>query len=169
MKLYEINAKIEKYIFDSINFGTGEILTEIISSRLPMTQLIISKEQVVLSTACMIKSLEAEAEAHANEERIQKRKRQVLENKANRLKEYLKGGLEVGDKFNDSRISVAYRENGQQKLVIDVPFTEIPSCYLNRPTIDKVELKKWVALGASEGKTHPYAHLEPSDPSLVIK
>lgn len=164
MKLYEINEEIESVIEMCTATETGEFMpyTDLESS---LSDLEMLKQEKILNIACMIKSYEAEAKAHADEEAIQKRKKQVLKNKADRLREFLKGALEIDDKFNDSRISVAYRKNGQKKLVIDKLFDIIPAHLLKPFELDKTKLK----LGVMEGRYLENAHLEPSDPSLVIK
>lgn len=169
MKLYDINADIQELIYLSTDTMTGEFKPDAQVEE-ALEALEIEQSEKVLNIACIIKSLEAEADAHKVEELKQKAKRKVLNNNIERMKNYLRDNLEVGDNFNDSRISVVYRENGQQKVVID-DNQDVDPIFCKPFEIDKALVKRHL-IEYKDNKlelVHNFAHLEPSDPSLVIK
>lgn len=103
MSLYEIDQRIEN-CFDP---DTGEIKED-------LDALEIERAEKIDNIACFIKSLKAEAEAVKAEKANLYARQKALENKAERLQEYLQQSLQ-GEKFKSSRISISYRKSQSVK------------------------------------------------------
>ena len=112
--------------------------------------------------ACYYKNLLAEAEAIKLEEVKLRDRRQVKENRATKLKEYLARALD-GNKFETARVQVSFRKS--DRVAID-DLTKLSEDYLRyaEPSADKTAIKE--ALKA--GKEVTGAHLE-QNLSMTIK
>jgi len=110
MKLYEINQAIEEAIANAVNEETGEI--EDLSI---LEELQIMREEKIEGIILMTKNLDAEAVAIRQEERNLADRRQAMERKSERIKEYLKFVL-AGEKFSTSKCSVSYRKSQQVSI-----------------------------------------------------
>lgn len=111
MKLYEIEANIEQAIqnmFDSVNDETGEVNPEAIEN---LESLKEEREVKIENIACYIKNIDAEAKAIKAEEDALAKRRKALENKSNRLTEFLKMHLDVSEKIKTPRVVISFRKS----------------------------------------------------------
>ena len=161
MTLYEINDAITNCFFEWTDPETGEI--KLIFDEVQLDQLEMLKAEKVENIGCWIKNLDADAAAlKAEEERLNKR-RKAMENKANRLKDYLIATCD-GEHFRGIRADVSF------KVTHPVEITDaaaLPAQYIRTKTItepNKVDIGK--ALKA--GQTVPGAKLG-DNVSAVIK
>ena len=103
--LYEIDQEILSLITDD-----GEIADiECFES------LNLAREQKVENIGCWVKNLSAEAKAIREEEKSLAGRRMVIENKAERLENYLAYILR-GEKYNSPRLNVTYRKSEAVEL-----------------------------------------------------
>lgn len=102
------------------------------------------------STACYIMNLEAMAEAIREQEKVQSKRRQALENRAKRLRDYLSSCMtELGrDNLETPRVAIGFRKS--TSVQIDHPEL-IPSDYMVEKVTaapDKTAIKKAIQEGA---------------------
>lgn len=106
MNIYEI----DRAIMDLVDEETGEILD--IEA---LEQLQMERDQKLENVACWHKNLIAEASAIRQEELSLAKRRQAIENRAERLKEYLSSALN-GQKFQTARCAVSFRKTTKVEL-----------------------------------------------------
>ena len=136
MKLYEIDAAI----LDCVDIETGEIFDY------DKVEALMMERDVKIENLCLwLKNLNAEAEALKAEEKAFKHRREVAENKAKSLKEYIAAYLD-GAKFESAKVKVSYRKS--ESLEISEGAV-IPEQFLKykEPEVDKIELKKALKAG----------------------
>ena len=152
MTLYEINEAILNCFSEEIDPDTGEIITEVLDED-KLDELKMAKAEKIENVACWVKNLLSDAEALKNEENKLAKRRKSMENKAQRLKEYLQWACD-GQKFSGIRAAVSFRNS--QSVEID-DLDKIPDEYI-RTTVtkepNKVILKKVLAV-----EDVPGAHL----------
>lgn len=119
MKLFEIREELERLI-DSIDDRiaacvdpeTGEVLkdveTEYASIQDEIAALEIARDEKREGVACAVLGIRAEAEAIRAQERVLFLRRKGLENKADRLAQYLEHDL-AGENFTTARVAVKWR------------------------------------------------------------
>ena len=100
MNLYEIDSALMALVDEE----TGEITDWDAFEALQM-----EREKKIENVACWYKNLAAEAAAIKAEEDNLKKRREVLTNRADRLKEYLKNAL-CGEKFQTARCAISWRK-----------------------------------------------------------
>lgn len=131
MTLYEI----DKSISDLIDPETGEILDYEAFESLQM-----EREQKCENIACWIKNLNAEATAIREEEKTLADRRRAAENKAERLKMYLRLALN-GQKFSTSKVAVSYRNSRRVFIGDEAEFLrEHPEYARIKTEIDKASI-----------------------------
>lgn len=96
---------IDRAITELVDPETGEIQDWEAYEALQM-----DREQKIENTACFYKNTMAEAAAIKAEEENLKKRREVLENRGKRLKEYLEYAL-AGQAFQTPKCSIAWRKN----------------------------------------------------------
>ena len=101
MNIYEIDQAILALVDEE----TGEILD--IEA---LEQLQMERDQKLENVACWWKNLTAEAAAIRQEELNLAKRRQAIENRAERLKKYLSDALD-GQKFQTAKCSITWRKN----------------------------------------------------------
>lgn len=101
MNLYEIDQAIQ----DLVDPESGEL-----KDYEAFEKLQIARDKKLENMALFIKNLTAEAKAIKEEEKSLKERRVAAENKAERMKEYLRRALD-GEKFKTARCSVIYRKS----------------------------------------------------------
>ena len=160
--LYEINQDILACVDDE----TGEILD---SAKLDALQM--EREEKLEGVALWIKDISAEAKAVKEEADKLNARYKALENKSNRLKDWLKNALE-GQKIKTARCNVYYTHNkrlhvdDEQVLIYEIrnrfdnPLDYICQTETLRKDVIKDALKN--------GTTFVNAWLEPTE-SIVIK
>lgn len=107
MKLYEINAEIERLLESAVDPETGELTGSVEG----LDQLEMDLKTKVLDTACYIKGTEAEAEAIREEEKKLAARRKTLERRTEWLREYLTQNMTAGEKLKDNRVSLSWRSS----------------------------------------------------------
>lgn len=150
MKLYEINAEIEKlfdfgadeetYLVDpdtgEVFFGTADTL---------FNQLALEWDNKIEGIALLIKNNLAEAELIRAEEQALAARRRAKENAAARLKEFLAYELD-GTKFETAKVKISYRKS---KSVVITDESRIPPQYLRIKTEpDKAGMKAILEAGS---------------------
>lgn len=162
MKLYEIDAQIEKLIEQNMDPETGELTnTEEIEA------LAMEKEKKAENIALWIKDLEAEINALKAERDSFSKRISVAQNKEESLKRYLELCLN-GEKLETTRCRVSYRTSKSVEVDED---SFIRWAATNRdeflrykmPEIDKTALKE-----ALKTEDIPYARLK-ENKSMIVR
>lgn len=145
MRLYEINAELEKLIDPE----TGEIADFELFEQLGM-----ERSQKIENIALWIKNLESDAESLQAEEKKLKARRVSAENNAERLHDFLSGMLTDGEKFETPRVKLSWRKSESVKILIPeedfIAWAKKVNDELlsyKEPTINKVEIKKRLNAG----------------------
>lgn len=144
MTLFEINAALENAIevmLNSVDEETGELNQMDVEV---YEQLQLMKEEKLEGLALYIKSLDAEAKAINDEVQNLRKRSQSVQNKAERLREFLAMNLN-GEKFKTARCSVSYRKSTS----IFIPDESmVPKKYLRVKTEpDKTAIKQAILNG----------------------
>lgn len=144
MTLFEINAALENAIevmLNSVDEETGELNQMDVEV---YEQLQLMKEEKLEGIALYIKSLDAEAKAINDEVQNLRKRSQSVQNKADRLREFLATNLN-GEKFKTARCSVSYRKSTS----IFIPDESmVPKKYLRVKTEpDKTAIKQAILNG----------------------
>ena len=108
--LYEINKQIEQIIMDAVDPETGEVLYSIDEE---LAKLQLDAETLLENQACLVKNLEAEAEAIKAEETALAARRKRVETLAITRKQAIRDYmLSTGwDKLRSSRIYASFRRS----------------------------------------------------------
>lgn len=161
MKLYELATQFENLML-SIDAADGAIDPEFEAHLAQLEGDLKSKVEGVLMVA---RSFELEAEAVKSEEERLSKRRKALENKRQRLRDYVRDNLiRMGQKkLRTEHFSVAIQDP-KLSLVIDNE-KKIPKDFIRmEPVIDKARLKSALIEQAIPG-----AHLQEGDPILVVR
>ena len=155
MKLYEINQALESILSNYLYFGdsfvdaeTGEVLedeaAEVVLAELRNLQM--AREEKLENLACWIKGMDADVVAMKNEEKNLTQRRKSLENKRERIFNFLYENLN-GEKITSPRVKVSYRKTA----AVDVfNMSEIPDAFKRIKTIeepDKTAIKEAIKAG----------------------
>ena len=152
MTLYEINEAI----MACVDAETGEIIDFD-----QLDQLTMAREEKLENIALFIKSLEAEAAAIREEEKVLAGRRKVKENKAARLREYLSNAL-AGQPFETARVALSFRASTGVKITDERALMEYLTMHhveclsYKAPTV----VKSGVAQLIKFGEAVPGAELE---------
>lgn len=111
MKIFEIDAEIERLIEDSVDPETGESNLDFDA----VESLQMERAKAVENLALYYKNLCAEAEAIEAEEKNLAKRRKVTENAAERVRGYLEYVLK-GERFKSPRVIVSYRNTPSVSL-----------------------------------------------------
>lgn len=103
MNLYEINRAIESFEFEVSE--DGEVL-----NFAELDELQMARGEKIENIACYIKNLTANANAIREEEKSLAERRNAIEKKAARLRQYLADMLN-GEKFESARCAISYRKS----------------------------------------------------------
>lgn len=149
MKLYEINTALDAILSNYLYFGdsmvdadTGEVLDDEATALVikELNDLQLAKDEKLENIACWIKGMDADVAAMKTEEKNLAQRRRSLENKRERVFNWLYESLE-GEKITSPRVKVSYRKT-QSVDVTDL--SAIPDSYKRVKTIeepDKVAIK----------------------------
>jgi uncharacterized protein (UPF0179 family) len=142
LKLYEINKMYYECLDQTIN-EDGEIVDVDLYELLDDIQEELEKK--ALNVGAMFKSLSAEADAIKQEETKLSKRRKVLENQADRLKEYLFMNVPDGIKLEDARCKLSWRKSE----MIEIENPEILPKELQKVVInaDKAKVKELLKSG----------------------
>ena len=139
MTLYEIDSQITALIDPE----SGEIADYEAFERLQM-----DRQAKIENVALWVKDLDAEAKAIREEEKALAERRRVAENKADRLREYLRLALN-GEKFSTPKVAVSYRKSIGVMIDDEEAFlAEHPEYARVKTEIDKASLKDALKSGA---------------------
>jgi len=119
MNLYELNKLYGEALSLAIT-DDGEIQDESLISFLDEIQE--AKETKLLNIACLIKNLEAEEEAFANEIKKLNDRKKRISSKIFSLQNYLKQNIQTGEKISDTRAEISWRSSSSVELDIDIDF-----------------------------------------------
>lgn len=144
MTLYEIDKNIEMAIdalLDSVDEETGEVNEEMANA---VDELKVARKEKLEGIGCYIKNLFAEVEAIKEEADNLRKRAKVMENRAERLREYVANSLLASHetKFEGVRVAYSFRRS-ESVEVLDLE--KVPSEYLKTKTevsADKVAIKK---------------------------
>ena len=162
MTLYEIDAAI----LDCVDPETGEVIDMDALNALQM-----EREKKLEGVACWVKDLKAEAAALNDEIVSLTARKRAAENKAERLKAWLREALD-GEIFKTSKVRISYTHNSRLKIDDE---GKMVSYLLNHPEYNSFlrftepEINKNVMKQAiKDGTKIPGASIEPTE-SVVIK
>lgn len=144
--LYEINAQIEELERSMVDPETGEISEDCLDA---LDEIQMEKKEKVDNIACLIKSLEAEAESIEDEAKNLKARAGVKKNKAKHLRDYLAHNC-AGEVYGTNRSKVWWKPSSRVEVSEDWEKV-LPDEYIRCSTVtapDKAGLKK--ALGNGE-------------------
>lgn len=169
MRIFEINDEIRS-IEEKMEVwaaeNDGEVTDFPFIDRL--AELGLSREQKILSTACLISETEADADALEAQEKNLAARKKAKRNHVQRMKEYLAVNMDPGEKLEDDRIKVSARKTESVEVLAgDNLETLLPAEFLRVKTVveaDKTAIKE--ALKA--GKEVPTCSLKYKT-SVVIK
>jgi len=142
LSLYEISSELERireHIHEVASENEGEIPRELDEI---LTDMEGEKSEKVLNIARLIKSELATAATIKTEEQNLRARRQVHENLAERLKEYLERNI-PGESYEDASAKISWRKSERVEIedLFNLPgrFVEFPP---HIPTPKKAEIKK---------------------------
>ena len=120
MKLYEINSQIESLWQHADEAFDAEAPPEHLDQleRL-LKQAEVSLAEKAVAIACLIKGIEADIDALAEEELILRNRRKTAERHAAWLSAYLAGNLTPGEKIKDARVVISWRKSQSVQLLVD--------------------------------------------------
>ena len=120
MKLYEINSQIESLWQHADEAFDAEAPPEHLDQleRL-LKQAEVSLAEKAVAIACLIKGIEADIDALAEEELILRNRRKTAERQADWLRAYLAGNLTPGEKIKDARVVISWRKSQSVQLLVD--------------------------------------------------
>lgn len=144
MKLYEITEQIEKVISEAIDIETGEIVEE--SALEKLDDLNIERQVKCIDIACVVKSLNYQEKALAEEiGKLQKRKKSA-QNQIEWLKRYLKISVKPGEKMRDARAAISWRKSSQ--VLVSIEPAKLPKQFQDiKITPNKTFLKAYLKEG----------------------
>ena len=147
MKLYELTEEIE-LAEQQIEIWASEHEGDITDC--PFEEILgglkEEKEKKLFNLGVWYKNMISDSKAIKSEIVSLSARKKALENKSQRIKNYLFENLEKGEKVSDARISFSWRKS--ESLVIDCETKDLPEEY-QKITIEpkKAELKKFLKLG----------------------
>lgn len=162
MRLYEISAALERAIEGSYTVDDNG---EVIFTPDDIEKIAELRENKLEACGLYIKGLEAECKAIYDEEQALKKRRAVLERKADSLREYvLDDMLRDGTVVNTARISMKPARTPAKVEVIDIH--ELPDRYIRVKTEpDKQAIRKAI----DSGEEIPGAELSSGGWRLAVR
>ena len=143
MTLYEINEQIIEAWKDAVDPETGEIINDINLELIESLEL--EKDEKIENCALYIKNLLADAKAISEEEDKLEARRKKLENKAERIKNYVSQFLE-GEQFTTPRVDITFKTS-QSVEILDIKKLDDKFLRYKSPEPNKVEIKKILKQG----------------------
>lgn len=148
--LYQLSAAFMacEQISDNevVDTNTGEVLNIEYLDNLQM-----ERNEKLESCACYIKNVMADIAAFKAEiDRLTKTKR-VMENKAERMKQYIADNMTEGEKLTTPRCSLSWRKSEVVEVEDGVDIWSLPTEAIKvpEPYADKAELKRLIKEGVS--------------------
>lgn len=155
MTLYEINEKLTNMVENSIDLETGEILF----TDEDIEALQMERDEKIENIVLYIKNQDAFGKALREEEKVLAARRKTIENRVERLKEYLTRQL-AGEKFATTKCAISFRKSVSPEF--DEDFIgwakDFGEQYLRykEPEVNKTEVGK----ALKQGIEVPHARLE---------
>ena len=143
MKLYEINSQIEtlwQHADEAFDAEASPEHLDQLERLLKQSEVTLSEKAVAI--ACLIKGIEAEAEALAEQELILSNRRKTCERQADWLRAYLAGNLTPGEKIKDARVVISWRKSQSVQLLAEV--SSLPRQFIREKLVieaDKLAIK----------------------------
>ena len=134
MKLYEINQALESILSNYLYFGdsfvdaeTGEVLEDDAANVVlaELNGLQMARDEKLENLACWIKGMDADVTAMKAEEKNLAQRRKSLENKRERIFNFLYENLN-GEKITSPRVKVSYRKTTSVEVT---DLSEIPDTF----------------------------------------
>lgn len=144
--LYEIKAELDE-LLSQVDEETGEALFD----EAALDALMMEREEKLEHLALAVKNMAAEAAAIKTEEAALKKRRIALENKTERIREYLQRSL-AGDKFKTPRVAISYRKSTTAEITDEAVFWQYatPKYYrVSDPEPDKKAIMETLKAGES--------------------
>lgn len=151
MSLYSINAKFQWYLDNMYltDEETGELLHPELADE--FEEVFAEREEKIENTLLYVKNLTAESKAISDEIKALTERKKTLENKAERIKQYVSDALN-GDNFSTSKVSVSFRKS--KRVELDPRFIEWAMSMgkdellrYKDPEVDKNAIKNWLNTG----------------------
>lgn len=143
MKLHEIEteiqslgARMEEWAADH----DGDVTDFPLVSDLESLQ--IERNRKILSMACLVKDIEAEAEALDKEASALKERARIKANAASRIKGVIAAFMEPGEKLADNRAAISWRTS--KSVQVDCEPIALPTLYRREKLVieaDKTQIK----------------------------
>jgi hypothetical protein len=111
----------------------------------------VTLAEKAVAIACLIKGIEAEAEAIAEQELILRNRRKTSERQSEWLRAYLAGNLTPGDKIKDARVVISWRKSQSVQLLADV--SSLPRQFIREKLVieaDKLAIKDAFDAGTAD-------------------
>jgi hypothetical protein len=143
VKLYEINSQIEtlwQHADEAFDAEASPEHLDQLERLLKQSEVTLSEKAVAI--ACLIKGIEAEAEALAEQELILSNRRKTCERQADWLRAYLAGNLTPGEKIKDARVVISWRKSQSVQLLAEV--SSLPRQFIREKLVieaDKLAIK----------------------------
>jgi hypothetical protein len=153
-KLYEISQLLRDALVaaeDKINYETGEIPDDWYEF---LEAVQMERDEKCLAVAAVVREFLTEADAVKSEKQRLAKRQSVLENKAERLKQYLSMAVNIGEKLKDSRVAIGWRKS--EGVVID-DITQVPDEYCR---IERRAMATEIKDAIKTGKEIIGAHIE---------
>lgn len=152
MKLYEINATIQA-LWDEVqdSFASGAAPEHLDQIEGMLKQLELDQKTKAVGIACMVKNLQAEAEAIAEEELALNTRRKSIERQADWLRSYLTANLEPGVKISSPQVAISWRSS--QSVQILVPVDKLPRQFIREKVLvepDKLGIREAFETGNAQ-------------------
>ena len=153
MKLWEIDGMLRDALNEAENLLDEDgAIPEDWAEFLDAIQM--ERDQKCLAVAAMYREFEAEADAISQEAKRLTMRSRTASNKAERLKRYLAGVVQVGEKLKDSRVAIGWRKS--KAVVIDDEAVLPEACF----RIVREVSKRSVEEGLKSGAVKAGAHIE---------
>lgn len=120
MKLYEINSQIEslwQHADEAFDAEASPEHLDQLERLLKQAEVTLAEKAVAI--ACLIKGIEADIDALAEEELVLRNRRKTAERQADWLRAYLAGNLTPGEKIKDPRVVISWRKSQSVQLLVD--------------------------------------------------
>lgn len=99
-----------------------------------------ARDQKALDVACVIKSIEAEADALAQEASRLAHRRGVLDRKAESIRTWLSAWLQPGEKLRDTRAVIGWRKSSQVQVTDEAALPD--AAWKTKREVSKTQIKE---------------------------
>ena len=144
MNIYEINNSISSLI-DQYNTVEDDDVREAIAKELDILE--ISRDEKLSSLCAVVKNLESDEEAYANEIKRLKKEKDYVESKIERIRVCISNCLGVGNKWQSGVHKLSWRES--KALIVDETKGVFPEFQKVVYEVDKASVKEHLDGGGS--------------------